>query len=219
MADFANAASAFGTLTGWEAQNGGDPTITKTRGSALGANGDECRHTDHSVKETVSCDYVADDAQDSATIPKYGEILNGYHIDSVHVEWSPQDFPKLKVTGHRHDGENHKPCRVYQGSIQSISTALGVPSSIGPLSSTGATGASYDLTANHNDQPGLDAKIVGSGNYDGSETINMESVEDITVTDSSGEYTVESAASNRSNTDFTKKSKTVTRHFTGSDAA
>lgn len=219
MSEFANASSAFGTLNGWVPQQGGDPTTTKTRASALGSNGDEFRHTDHSQKDSVSCDYCADDEVDTASVPKAGEILNGYYIDTVHIDWNPQDFPKLKVTGHKHDGKAHTACRTYQGSLSSISTALGVPSSIGPLSSTAPTGASYELTCQHNDTPGGSGEIVGSGSYDGSETFTMESVESISVSDTSGEYTVESDASNKSNTDFTKKSKTVTRHFSGTNPA
>ena len=76
MASFFEAASPFGTLSGWEPQTGGGKEKTKTRASVLGADGDECAHVDHDKRESVSATYVSTGSGQTLSVPSVGDVLN-----------------------------------------------------------------------------------------------------------------------------------------------
>ena len=98
---FFEATSPFGTIAGWEPQDGGGDTTTKDRASALGADGDEFRHVDHNEQKTVSATYIPDGTVTTKfTIPAAGSLLNGWVIDSVSLAYT-QDFPVLTLNGHK----------------------------------------------------------------------------------------------------------------------
>lgn len=218
MASFFEAASPFGTLSCWEPQTGGGKEKTKTRASVLGADGDECAHVDHDKRESVSATYVSTGSGQTLSVPSVGDVLNGYMVDNVSVNYAAQDVPTMTVSGHKHldtaDGASgHSDMRTYSPTVSLPLVAIGVPDAIGPLSTTGARSASYSLSCTHIDEFGGQAKHVAADNHDGVEQVTMESVEAITVTDSNGDWTVESESDSKTNNAATANTVTATKHI------
>ena len=215
---FFEAASPFGALADWEPQEGGSPTKTRERASALGADGDEFRHADHDERDTVTANYVAKKTTGNFDVPAAGSVLNGYVVESVTVNYS-QDFPTLALSGHKHTraaSGAHENMRTYSPSIDLPAVALGVPSEIGHVSCDGARSISYELTCNHIDEIGGDDTLVGADNHDGTETLTIESVCAITVdgTDAdAGNWTQTNSGKNKTNNAATVNSLTLVKHL------
>lgn len=215
---FFEAASPFGPLADWEPQEGGSPTKSKERASALGADGDEFRHVDHDERDAVTANYVARKTSSTFAVPPAGSVLNGYVVESVTVNYS-QDFPTLALSGHKHTRTAtgaHSDMRTYSPSIDLPAVALGVPSEIGHVSCDGARSISYELTCNHIDEIGGDDTLVGAENHDGTETLTIESVCEITVdgTDpDAANWTQTSLGKNKTNNAATVNSLTLVRHL------
>lgn len=217
-ATFFEAESPFGALSGWTPQQAGGKDKTKTRASVLGADGDESAHVDHDNRETVSATYASTGSGQTLTIPAFGAVLNGYMVDSVNVTYAAQDVPQMTVAGHKHldtatGASGHSGMRTYAGTVTLPNVALGVPDAIGPLSTTGARSASYSLSGTHIDEFGGQGKHVAADNHDGVETVTMESIEAITVTDSGNDWTVESDSDSKSNNAATANTVTATKHI------
>ena len=217
-ASFFEAESPFGSLTGWEPQQGGGVEKTKTRNSILGKDGDEVKHKDHDQRHNVSCDYAFTGSGQTLVVPAAGAVLNGYMVDNVNVNYAAQEVPKMTMTGHKHvdtatGASGHSNMRTYTGTVQLPAVELGVPDTLGPLSTVGARSASYSLSCTHIDEYGGQAKHVAADNHDGVESVSMESVEDITVTDSNGDWTIEDDSDGKSNDAATAHTVTATKHI------
>lgn len=215
---FFEAESPFGTLTGWECQDGGGDTTEKERASGTGADGDEFRHVDHNEQKTVSATYIPDGTVTTVlAIPAAGSVLNGWVIDTVSVAYT-QEFPVLTVNGHKRVkvvSGAYASMRTYSPTIDIPYVALGVPDQIGPVKCEGARSATYELSCTHDPQVGGQDWLVGADNRDGVETLSVESVCPVTV-DSTfadrAEWTNTSKGVGKSNSTATVNSVTYVRH-------
>lgn len=194
MIEYFNATSPFGNFTGWAVTNGANPTTTKQRAQALGADGDELRHKGYDKRQTLSATYTSTLIPGSTatylTLPSVGTVVNGAHIDSISVAYSQTGFPTLTVSGHKHlDGNAHVAggCRTYAASVQLPAVEFGVPSVI-PNVGTGAGNAfalddeaeigmrslTYTLGLQHVDDLDGQGEHLAGDNYDGVETLAIE---------------------------------------------
>lgn len=171
---FFNPTSLAGALTGWEIQTD-QITTQRQRAQALGADGDEIASQTYDARTTVSVPFVATSA--SAAIPKAGQIVGGFHIDTVTVNFSNTDFVRMTVQGHKHGSSNHPACRAYTGSLTTIGVLFGCPATpvgVSIPSGAGVRSVTYTLTCNHVDEPGSTGNFLAADNYDGSETVEVE---------------------------------------------
>lgn len=215
---FFDPTKSFGALAGWEYQTT-SPSTTKTRAQALGASGDEIDHKLHDTKTTVTSTLVLKTAA-SAKIPKFGEILNGYHTDSVQIAFTNTGFVMMTLTGHKHGSANHPACRTYTGSLSSIAANFGCPATITGVtipSGAGVRSATYTLTGNHIDELGSNGEYLAADNHDGYETMEVELADDGAITAASG-WDITTNGNATGNTSITTASATAEKHLTA-DAA
>ena len=216
---FFEATSPFGTIAGFEPQDGGGETTDKERASALGADGDEFRHVDHNENKSVTATYIPDGTvTTNFTIPAAGSLLNGYVVDSVSLAYS-QEFPVLTLTGHKKTKVvtgAYANMRTYSPTIDLPYVVLGVPDQLGPIKCEGARSATYELTCNHVEEVGGEDYLVGADNHDGTETLTVESVCALTIDSTfadKDEWTATSSAKNKSNSAATANNMTLVRHL------
>lgn len=229
---FAPDASVLGSLTDWELQSGGSPSVSRQRAQALKANGDELKAAQYDAKVEYSLNYKPSrySGDDGLTIPPVGKILNGAHVDSVSLTYSQTDFPVLAVTAHRHaavDGTpaTHGPCRVYPTAVVLPPRTIGVPSSLKdsagkPIftcpAGIGMRSIAYSLSATHLDElDGGGAHLAGQ-NRDGVETLTIEFTGEVAISElaiDSGWALPDSSSVAQSNEAATTTSVTIQRHL------
>lgn len=212
-AAFFNPTSPFGALTGWEIQTN-NPTTGVTRAQALGSAGDELASKLHDARTTVSATYVLHTAA-GCKIPKFGEILGGYHVDTVSITFGNTAFVMMTVTGHKHGNAAHPACRTYTGSLTQIASNFGCPSTV--LGMTIPTGAgvrsmTYNLQGNHIDELGSAGEFLAADNYDGNETVDCELCDSGTITADTG-WDMTSTNSAFANNAAQTASATVEKHL------
>ena len=211
---FFEAESPFGAFEGWVPQTGGNSSSEYAQAVMLGATGDFVAGADYDAKETTSCTYKAKSA--GASIPAVGQVLNGYHIDSVEVSWSQTDFVSMTVNGHKHlTGKGDSACRVYTGSIETAG-GFGCPGKLGPFDigsqTVGVRSYSYSVACNHVDELAGDGTHFAGDNYDGTETFTVELTGTGTFSAAEG-WHLDSKGVNPSNTVATTSSATYSRHI------
>lgn len=212
---FFNPASPFGTLTGWEVQTN-NVSNTRQRAQALKSTGDEQAYQTFDEKTSVSATYTC--SADEAAVPVCGDILNGYHVDNIAIQFSNTAFVSMTITGHKHGSSSHDACRTYTGSLTTIASAFGCPSSICGFSAvpagTGIRSISYNLSCNHVDENGSSGAHIGSGNYDGSETVTVDCCDSGDFSAASG-WTVTTDGKNYGNTVAETSTATAEHHIQG----
>lgn len=211
--------SPFGNLTGWELQTA-NTSDTHTRAQALGADGDECAKKLHDAKTSVTATYTLK-TKTSCNIPKFGEILNGYHIDSVSIAFTNTGFVQMTVTGHKHGSTAHQACRTYTGSLTTIASEFGCPSlptGMKTPTAAGVRSVTYNLTGNHDDQLGAAGEWLCGDNYDGVETVDIELCDSTTIVAETG-WDVVTGGKNVGNTIATATSATLEHHIAHNTAA
>lgn len=214
---FFNPESPFGTLTGWEIQNN-NPNKTQDRAQALGASGDESASKLHNEKKSESASYVLATAA-GCKIPKFGEILNGYHVDSVSIKFTNTGFVTMDVAGHKHGNGStaHPSCRTYTGSLTTIATNFGCPSTVPGAeipSGAGVRSVTWTLDGNHVDELGSAGEFLAGDNYDGKETTTVELCDGGTITAKTG-WDCTTSSNSFGNTSAATASATVEKHITG----
>ena len=202
-------------LTGWVAQSGGDVTVTEQNAVALGANGDSIAEQGYDPKQELSVSYIA--TGNGVAIPSVGDILNGWHVDSVSVSWSNTDWAKLTISAHKHGTAAHETCRVYEPTITATGgfgcpTAIGL-FTLGTTSGVGVRSVSYSLQTNHVDEMKHDGSHLAGDNYDGTETLTIETTGAYTFPASSDGWHNDSADEKHTNTGATTTSCTYTKHL------
>lgn len=210
---FFNVTSPFGTLTGWEAQND-NPSTSRDRAQALGADGDETASKTYNAKTSVSATYVLK-SKTGCKIPKYGEILNGYHVDSVSIKFTNTGFVAMDLAGHKHGTASHPACRTYTGSLTTIANEFGCPSSVPGMTiptNAGVRSVTYTLTGNHVDEPNSTGDFLAAENYDGHETVDCELCDTGTITAASG-WDLVTDSHGRGNTSAETSSASVEKHI------
>ena len=217
---FFEAYCPFGGFEGWVPQTGGNSSKSCSQATMLDASGDFVAGADYDQKETISATYKANAA--GAEIPAVGQVLNGYHIDSVEISWSQTDFVSMTVNAHKHlAGKGDSKCRTYAASLETVG-GFGCPSAIGPFSvgtqTVGVRSASYSLACNHVDELDGEGKHFASDNYDGTETITVELTGAGVFPVSEG-WHLDTEGKNTGNTGATTSSATYSRHIEGKYAA
>ena len=215
---FFEANCPFGGFDGWVPQTGGNSSKTNSQATMLNASGDFHAQADYDEKETITATYKANSP--GAEIPAVGQVLNGYHIDSVEISWSQTDFVSMTVNGHKHlTGKGDSKCRTYAPSLETDTVGgFGCPGKIGPFNigtqTVGIRSASYSLTCNHVDELDGEGKHFASDNYDGTETLNIELTGKGTFATADG-WHLDTEGDSMSNTGATTSNATYSRHIQG----
>ena len=212
-AAFFNPTSPFGDLTGWAIQTN-NPTTSVTRAQALGSAGDELASKLHDTRTSVSATYVLQTAT-GCKIPKFGEILGGYHVDTVVISFSNTAFVTMTVTGHKHETSDHPVCRTYTGSLITIASNFGCPSTLVGLqipSGAGVRSYTWSLQGNHQDELGSAGEFLAADNYDGNETVDVELCDSGTITAENG-WDITTASNSLGNTQAETASATAEHHL------
>jgi len=110
MADKAvdfGAVDTFSLGAGFEPQSNNTP-ITKEVGRVLDENGDLAAQTTFGTKteKSVSYKYTGADLDADFTL-KLGEVVAGYHIDSISFKFASQEAVGIDITGHNHAENAH----------------------------------------------------------------------------------------------------------------
>lgn len=202
-------------LTGWKAQTGGAPTDTEQNQVALGEDGDKIAERGYDKKSAISVSYVA--VLSNAVIPPAGDIVQGWHIDSVTVNWVNNDWAKMTVAAHKHGSADHDATRKYEPTIGKVG-GWGCPTSLGPFtlganSGCGVRSVSYTLQANHVDEPNEVGEHLAGNNYDGTEQLTVETTGPFDFAAGSDGWHLDSAGKSKTNTGATTSSATYTKHL------
>lgn len=219
---FFNPVSPFGTLTGWEVQ-GDTPSTSVQRAQSLGADGDEIASRTFDSKETVSANYVVDSSAASVAIPKAGAVIGGYHVDSVSIQFTQNDFVKMTVSGHKHGGNSHAAgsCRMYTGTLDTVPVRFGCPDAddiVGLVvpADCGVRSYTYTVSCQHVDEPGSSGNWLAGDNYDGVETAEIELCDTADVAAASG-WTLTAKSKPRTNTGAQSSSGSAEHHLQHDD--
>ena len=210
-------------LAGWEFQTQNALQRSKDYISELGSRGDEILNALINGKTTCGWQFISTLNEGAISIPDVGQILGGYHIDSVEVSWDRSSAkPKLTMTGHAHDGiaGGHNTCRTYSSTLNVAATQFGIPSSVGPVSLGEAAvvdfrSIRYTLTCSHIDEQGRTGNQLKGENHDGVESLSIE----FTGNYGAGEFTVAggwanpSSSVSPSNTGATSSSLELVHHI------
>ena len=201
------------TISGWTRQsssNGG----SKQRAQALDENGDELAYREHGNQKSVTMNFVATATTGNLTLPKIGAILNGYHVDNFTLTYSQASFPTLSVSAHKHGNAAHDECRTYTPSI-TAPACFGVPSEFGEFDcgdDVGMRSLSYSCQVNHVDENDGAGEHLAGDNYDGSETVSIDTTGITTITAPSG-WTNDSSSESKSNTAAETASASFSHHI------
>lgn len=211
---FFSPVSPFGALTGWECQSA-NPTSGNTRAQALANSGDEMASQLHDMKMSVTATYTLKTLA-NAKVPKFGEILNGYHVDSASITHTNTGFVSMTVNGHKHGTTAHPACRTYTGSL-TLTMLFGCPAA--PLgfeipSGSGVRTHTWTIDGNHVDELGSDGNFLAADNYDGKEVCTVELCSSGTI-DAADGWDATSVGNTEDNTAAMTASATVEKHLTG----
>lgn len=187
----------------WEFQNQNAEQRSKDYINELGKTGDEILKALVNGKTSTGWQFVSTATTGDLTIPKVGQVVGGYHIDSAEVSWDrAQVKPKLTIVGHAHDGvtNGHNDCRTYSPTIEVGATAFGIPADLGAIKLTEMAevdfrSARYSLSCSHIDETGRTGNQLKGENHDGVESFSVE----FTGAATSEDYTVSDGWSNTSN--------------------
>lgn len=212
----------FGEANDWHLNTGGSPQQSKSTNDALGKDGDHIGRNEYDKKEQVTCSYVSTKNTGNLALPVVGSIMNGYHVDNFSLSLSQTDFPKLDITGHKHkSGSPDSGCRTYTPSLQIPAHPIGVPSTLAGAYALGAgipcgmKSLNYSVQVNHQDELNCDGDHLQGDNYDGTETLSLESTGNIDEDDLTLEegWAFDSSGKNQSNTAATTSSFNLTKHI------
>lgn len=214
----------IGAVGGWEIVTGGSPQKEHSFARQLGSDGDEIAKKKYDTKESISCTYTCTAETGNLTVPKAGEIKNGYHIDTVVITWSQTEYPQMEVSGHKHDttlGIADSDCRTYTGSLTFEAAGVGIPNEItGAFKldaslNCGMKGLSYNLEVTHVEEQNCRGAHLAGNNHDGKETLEIELTGNIPLEKLGvdANWDVTSEGINQSNTEATNSSYSLEHHL------
>lgn len=212
-------------FTGWVRQTPQKNT-TKSRASALGADGDEIASQDHGDQTQITVPFVSTGTDGNLTLPQVGAIQNGYHIDGFTLTYVQAGFPTLSVNAHKHGSSAHDTCRTYTPTL-TCPAQFGIPdldttaagSFCGFLVDkvVGMRSLTYSMQVNHVDENKGDGSHLAGDNSDATETVGFETTGIATITAPAAgtggrPWTCDSAGENTSNVAASTASASFTRH-------
>ena len=219
------------TADGLVLQSGPNASDTSNEAVVLGPNGDLAMRTvnDQSVPaiqrygraQTATQSYIIT-AEKINVFNKLapGVVLNDWHIDSIRLSMTNDNWPTLEVSCHKHiDGVPDAGCRVY-GGILTADTPLGFGvnflSAVMVPDTLAVTGQTIEVTCNHVDEFGGQGEHIAGDNYDGTATLTLDCTGSGEVTAVSPLWVLDSASdSDQSNTTAQKKQFVFKFHMPG----
>ena len=212
----------------WEFQNQNAEQRSLDYINELGKRGDEILHALVNGKTSTGWQFVSTANTGTINIPKVGQILGGYHIDSAEVSWDRGAVkPKLTIVGHAHDGVQggHNTCRTYSPTIEVEATTFGIPADLGAIKLTESAevdfrSARYSLSCSHIDETGRAGNQLKGENHDGVESLSVEFTGDAAP----GDYSISngwskpSSSRTPSNTGVTTSSIEIVHHIKADEA-
>lgn len=209
----------------WEIQTA-NPSTASERAAALGTDGDEAASLLYGERETLAINAKATAAAGAALVlPKVGQIVDGYHVDSLTLNYSATDWPTVDVSCHKHAAGTshdsaHRTYSIPEAIAATLTGGIGVPTGAAGLSmgslAGGLTSLSIALTATHVEAPyvGNPPVIPASDNHDGVLTITAEVIGDTAPTVASGfSYDKTEHAKTAGNTSNDSTSITYIKHI------
>jgi len=191
------ATDIFALAGNYHAQTSSDDD-TQSVSHAKGATGDVIASKAHGGMNNVSCPYkynstnalYATTDAGNQTLPRPGQLKNGYMVTAVGVAYSLTDWPTVTVTGHKHDSNTHDTNgNIFSPSIDVLSgpaSGFGCPALLTNTDTDGSSAPqseNYGLEAEHIDAAdGQDDHIAGA-TIGGMERLSMEFVGTPTLTD------------------------------------
>lgn len=216
---FFNPQVVFGSdpaFSKWEVQTD-NPNSTVQRAQALKSGGDELDHKEYDAKTSESVTFTA--KADDAAIPPVGKVVNGWHIDTVVIQWTNTGFCQMTITCHKHGTTAHDATRYYTSSLATIGCKFGCPATVPGMEipeGAGVRSVTLSLAVNHIDEPDSEGDHLAAGNYDGSETSECELCDSGVITaDEDNGWTLMALNHQRGNTTAEATSGTAEHHLQG----
>lgn len=208
----------------WDIQSS-NPSTTRERVASLGSDGDETASFLYGEKTTINVNCLCNAPAGTAlVVPKVGDVIGGYHIDSVNITFSATSQPTMDITAHKH-GENksheaaHRTYSLPKAIKDTLKGGAGVPTGIAGLTlselTDGFSQVTIALAANHVEAPycGTPPTIPASDNHDGSVTVTAEVIGDSTPTIEDGlKYDQTDDSKTNGNTTNDSRSFTYIQH-------
>ena len=207
----------------WEFQNQNAEQRSRDYINELGQRGDEILNALINGKTSTGWQFVSTATSGKLKLPKIGQVVGGYHIDSAEVSWDRGAIkPKLTLVGHAHDGVEggHNTCRTYSPTIEVDITSFGMPADLGAIKLTEAAevdfrSARYSLACSHIDETGRTGNQLKGDNHDGVESFTAEftgdaASSDYQITDG---WSKPSSSKTPSNTGVTTSSIELVHHI------
>ena len=166
----------------WEFQNQNAVQRSLDYINELGRRGDEIMNALVNGKTSTGWQFLSTASSGNLTLPKIGQVVGGYHIDSAEVSWDRGAAkPKLTIVGHAHDGvkDGHNTCRTYSPTVEIAACAFGIPADLGAIKLTNTAevdfrSAKYSLSCSHIDETGRGGNHLKGDNHDGVESFTAE---------------------------------------------
>ena len=214
---FFNPQAVFGSdsaFSKWEVQTD-NPNSTVQRAQSLKSDGDELDHKEYDAQTSESVTFTA--KADDAAIPPCGKVVNGWHIDTVVIQWTNTGFCQMTVTCHKHGSSAHDETRYYTSSLATIGCKFGCPATVVGMTipeGAGIRSVTLSLAVNHIDEPDRQGDHLAAGNYDGTETSECELCDSGVITAEDG-WTLTALNHQRGNTTAEATSGTAEHHLQG----
>ena len=212
--------SAFFSVNG-EVQTENHSTSYE-RAQSLKSDGDEGRSLLYGGRDSLTQSFrIYDDEIDLSPIVP-GTVMDGYHVDTVTVNYTSTDWPEIQVSAHKHLSGNASHGTPHRKAAQTLTLpggfgACGLQTLAGITdASIGASGGTYTLGITHQDETGCSGGYLASENRDPVETLVINFVGYATPDVSSGKplngWDMRDISKDRGNTAAETSSFTFEKH-------
>lgn len=225
--NFFNPADIF-SASAWELQSR-SPSKSVNRSQGLKANGDEAKSHLYGGQTSDTLTYRAMGGSGAAATLDLSAIfasavINGWHIDSLNVKYSPSDYTEVTITAHYHDDRDGSRAshadmaNKYAPSVQSLPAGFGIPDSLKTLvgisdETIGLSEFSYNMSVQHQDEVGGSGGWLAAEDRDGTETISISTVGVPTAAPAISGWDCTASSSSASNTAAETGSWTFEHHI------
>ncbi len=160
-------------------------TMSETKDREVGlCEGDEAASQLYNETHTGSTVFKNYSEDGSLVLPSVGEIIEGYHVDSLSVALNETAHPEMTTDYHKHHTA-HSECRTYTPTVV-IPAGFGVPTEIKDTDDgtvfkltglgVGLKSMTYTLTATHVDETAKNGTWIAGDTHNGNEVLEVEFV-------------------------------------------